>query len=150
MFSQQGSQNETNESYNEGGFDITDSYEVKQTLNYVNVPIALKYEIFDGFTLQAGPQVGFLVSANAKVEGTTTVEGFGSESIDTEVDNKDDFKSIDFSAFGGVGYELPMGLFFQARYTAGISSVLEDSEELDDVDAQTTNTVLSLSVGFKF
>lgn len=149
LFSQQGSQNEFNEVYTIGGVEVRDSYEVKQTLNYINVPIAAQYEIFDGFTLHAGPQIGFLISANGKVEGTTTGGGM-SQSIDTETDNKDAFETVDFSAFGGVGYELPMGLFFQARYNAGISSVIKNSEGTDSEDIKTTGNTLSVSVGFKF
>jgi hypothetical protein len=145
LFSQQGSQTETK--FDVGGSEFV--REDKQTLNYINIPIAAKYYITEGLSIHAGPQIGFLVSANSKYDEKTTIGGVTTEES-AEVDNKDGFESVDFGVFGGLGYELPMGVFFQARYTAGLSSVFKNSEELDSADIQTTNNVFSLSVGYKF
>jgi len=153
LYSQQGSQTEDTFSESFGGVNYSTNTEAKQTLNYINLPILAKYYVMEGLSLEVGPQVGFLISAESKYDMTTTSEGGGTTVSETEsgsVDNKDAYKSIDFGVVAGVGYELPMGLFFQARYQAGLSSVLEDSEELDDADFSTTNNVVSLSVGFKF
>lgn len=128
--------------------DAASTYELEQRLNYLNIPIAAKYFVTEGFSIEAGPQIGFLLSA--KEEGTVSGP-VGSESFSS--DNKDGYKSIDFSVFGGVGYELPMGVFFQARYAAGITSILEDSDIDEDgtsEDFDVTNNVFSLSVGYKF
>lgn len=101
-------------------------------LDYLNVPIMAKYYLFEGFSIQAGPQVGFLMSAK-----------YG----DTDV--KDYFKSIDFALNGGVGYELPLGVFFQARYSAGLADI--NDFDVDGADAaKINNNVFSLSVGYKF
>lgn len=145
LFSQQGSQ--TEDKYDFGGAEIVE--ENKQTLNYVNIPIAAKYYITEGLSIHAGPQVGFLVSANSKYDVRATAGGVTTEESG-ELDNKDLYESIDFSVFGGIGYELPMGVFFQARYTTGLSSVNKDSEGTDSMDIKTTNNVFSLSVGYKF
>ncbi|WP_417355641.1 porin family protein [Flavobacterium sp.] len=101
-------------------------------LDYLNVPIMAKYYLFEGFSIQAGPQVGFLMSAKAEDE-----------------DVKDSFKSIDFALNGGVGYELPMGVFFQARYSAGLADI--NDVDVDGADAvKINNNVISVSVGYKF
>lgn len=99
-------------------------------LSYINVPILAKYYIMEGLSLEVGPQVGFLMSAKAEDE-----------------DVKDGYKSIDFGLNGGVGYKTEMGLFFQARYYAGLSSI---NEEVDGMDYKETNNVISFSVGYKF
>jgi opacity protein-like surface antigen len=153
VFSQQGAQVDSSTETNFGGVTTRSTTENEQTLNYINVPVLAKYYVMEGLSLELGPQVGFLVSAKSKFDSTSTSTVGGtstSSSASGETDNKDGFKSVDFSAVAGVGYELPMGLFFQARYQVGISSVLEDSEGLDSQDISTTNQVLSLSVGFKF
>lgn len=106
-----------------GEFDVN--------LDYINVPIMAKYYIMEGLSIEAGPQIGFLMSAD----------------VDGE-DADDDYKSIDFALNGGVAYDLPMGVFFQARYSAGLSSIAEDVEGLESVD--TMNNVISFSVGYKF
>lgn len=119
--------------------------ETEQNLSYLNVPIALKYYVTEGLSIQAGPQVGFLLSA--KGDTFDMVNG----GILEDVDNKDAFETVDFGVFGGLGYDLPMGVFFQARYYVGLTSIqkefpgIADGEEID-----VKNNVFSLSVGYKF
>src|ERR1700712_1581911 len=38
-------------------------------LNYLNVPVLLQFMFDNGFRLQAGPQVGFLLNAKQKIGG---------------------------------------------------------------------------------
>lgn len=84
-------------------------------LDYINVPIMLQYMFDNGFRLQAGPQIGFLVRAKA-VNGSTTV------------DIKDDFKSIDAGLSFGASYvHTPSSLGIDARYNLGLSDISESS-----------------------
>ncbi|WP_408583014.1 outer membrane beta-barrel protein, partial [Myroides odoratimimus] len=54
------------------------------------------------------------------------------------------FKSFDFGVNFGAGYELPMGVFFDARYNVGLSKVNKEGSEASK------NGVFQLSVGYKF
>ncbi|PHK29512.1 hypothetical protein VF13_40135 [Nostoc linckia z16] len=101
-------------------------------LNYINVPIMAKYYVIEGLSIEAGPQIGFLMSADAEGE-----------------DVKDAYKSIDFGIAGGLAYDLEMGVFFQARYYAGISNIA-DIPDGSNSDYKETNNVFSVSVGYKF
>jgi len=103
-------------------------YIKKETLklDYITVPVMAKYYITEGLNLQAGPQFAFNV--NAKLLGE---------------DIKDDIKSFDFGVNFGAGYELPMGVFFDARYNVGLSKVGKEGG-----DAK--NGVFQVSVGYKF
>jgi hypothetical protein len=56
--------------------------EVNLNLNYINIPLIFQYMYDNGFRLQAGPQLGVLVSAKSKTNNS-------------ESDVKDDFESID-------------------------------------------------------
>jgi len=153
VFSQQGSQTEQVNMFMEDGVAMTQNREDKQTLNYINVPIVAKYYITEGLSLHAGPQVGFLISAKSKFDTTNTATAGGSSistSASGEEDNKEGFETIDFGVVAGIGYELPMGLSFEARYNVGLSNVYKDSEGLDDMDITVNNNVLSVSVGYKF
>jgi len=47
----------------------------------------------------------------------------------------------------GVGYKLPMGLFFQARYNIGLTDIYED---LVGLQREAKNNVFQLSVGYMF
>src|SRR5690606_35203952 len=81
--------------------------------DYINVPIMAKYYFIEGFSVELGPQIGFLMKSEA-------------ESGDNTIDTKDAYKSIDFGLGVGLAYDLPMGLFVGARYNLGLSKVNED------------------------
>lgn len=83
----------------------------KLNLNYVNVPLMFQYMFDNGFRMQAGPQLGFLVSAKTEIENNTT-------------DVKDYFKPFEL-AFGiGVSYvHPPTGFGVDARYNFGLNNI---------------------------
>jgi len=125
----------------EKGFSYADGYYLDYTattkLDYINLPVLAKYYIIEGFSIEAGPQVGFLV--NSKVEGQISGEANGT--IDSDI--KSQVKSVDFGLVGGLAYDFPKGLFFQARYNAGISKVNQGY-------GKAKNGVMQFSVGYKF
>jgi hypothetical protein len=83
----------------------------KLNFNYVNVPLLFQYMFDNGFRLQAGPQMGFLVGAK-------------SETNNTETDVKGNFKTVEL-AFGiGASYvHPPTGFGVDARYNFGLSNI---------------------------
>ena len=95
----------------EGAKNANDNF---TNLSYVNVPILVQYMFDNGFRIEAGPQLGFLVSAKSKVGSTKT-------------DIKDFFKTTAFSIPAGVSYLTRSGLGFDARYSFGISDLSENS-----------------------
>ncbi len=86
----------------------------KMELGYINVPVLVQYMFGNGFRVEAGPQVGFLMNAKAKQGGTST-------------DIKNDLKSAVFSIPVGLGYLTSSGLGFDARYNFGISNIYKDN-----------------------
>ena len=85
-------------------------------LGYANIPFMAKYYVAKGFSIQAGPQVGFLLTADA--EG----ELFG---VEFSGDVSEFYKKVDVGANLGLGYRLPMGLFFDFRYNIGFTTIDE-------------------------
>lgn len=118
----------------ESGVDVT------MALDYLNVPVMAKYYVAEGFSLEAGPQIGFLMSAKMKAE-------VGGQSA--SVDVKDNFNVIDFGLNFGAGYKLENGLNFGARYNLGLSNILKD-EELNSNTNSVKNGVFQVSVGYMF
>ncbi|MGG9970885.1 porin family protein [Ferruginibacter sp. SUN002] len=95
--------------YTTGGMDT------KINLGYVNVPLLVQYMFDNGFRLEAGPQVGYLVSANTKRDGIKS-------------DIKDDLNGIDFALGLGVGYVHPStGFGVDARYNLGLNNINDNS-----------------------
>ncbi len=103
-------------------------------LDYLNLPIMAQFQVADGFSIEVGPQFGFLMSAKA-------------DDGDNEEDIKDDLKGLDLSAGIGVNYTMTSGLNFGARYNLGLSNV-NDFEGSDDINNQ--NNVFQVSIGYRF
>lgn len=95
-------------------------------LNYVNVPVMLKYYVFGGLNLQVGPQFGFLVDDNL------------SDSVESGIEAE----SFDLSGAAGLGYDLPLGLRADARYIFGLTDIVDGEDG--------KNGVFTISLGYSF
>ena len=113
LYSQQGAK------FNAGDFN----------LDYVNVPIVLKYFVAQGLNIQLGPQFGVIINDDAQ-----TVIG---ETINDIATN-----NFDISGVVGLGYDLPMGIRLDGRYNFGLTDVPESGKG--------KNSVITLSVGYSF
>jgi hypothetical protein len=103
----------------------------KINLSYINLPVIAKYYATDGLSIEAGPQVGFLVNAEQEVEGESS-----------DFDNTND---IDFGLNFGLGYKLDSGINFSARYNLGLSNIIDT-----DSNFEAKNSVFQFSVGYFF
>lgn len=88
--------------------------DTKLNLGYINVPVMFQYMFDNGFRLQAGPQVGFLISGKAETNNSKT-------------DIKDNLNTMDFALGAGIGYVAPSGFGVDARYNLGLSDINENS-----------------------
>ncbi|HEY6503726.1 MAG TPA: porin family protein [Chitinophagaceae bacterium] len=99
----------------QGAKYTTDGVETKINLGYINVPVMFQYMFDNGFRLQAGPQVGFLINAKA-------------ETNNVSADIKDNLNGIDFALGVGAGYVNPAsGFGIDARYNLGLSDINDES-----------------------
>lgn len=99
-------------------------------LDYITIPVMLKYYVADSFSLEIGPQVGFLVSAE-----------------EVGVDIKDDVKSTDFGVNFGAGYDVTPNLIIGVRYNLGLSRW---QEALFPGESESENSVFQISLGYRF
>src|SRR5450631_3214432 len=93
----------------EGATDNVGNSKVNYNLNYLNIPVLLQYMFDNGFRLEGGPQVGFLLNAKTK-------------SGDVAVNNTS-FQSTAVSIPLGVGYLTSSGWGLDARYAFGLSNI---------------------------
>ncbi|MCM5664423.1 porin family protein [Galbibacter mesophilus] len=120
----------------EGDFGGNDN--IKAKLGYINFPLMAKFFVADGFSLEAGPQVGVLVSKEWEAEG---------DGASLEVDPDDFYKDLDFGLNFGVSYEFTSGLFLTGRYNLGLSNIVDDG---DDLNIEQKNGVWQVGAGFFF
>lgn len=118
----------------QGSKDSEDMYDYSIITNYVNVPVLLRYDINDMFSVHAGPQFGILVSADEEFDG------------DKE-DIKDDFKTTDIGVAVGAEADLPANLGVGVRYIIGVSNVLKEGESFGNTELK--NGVLQVYVKFR-
>jgi hypothetical protein len=95
---------------NQGFEDRTNNSEWK--LNYLNVPVMVQYMFDNGFRIQAGPQVGFLL--DAKVKDANEVG---------HLDVSQDLKKVDAGVGLGLGYLSYSGLGIEGRYNLGLTNI---------------------------
>ena len=134
LFSMQGAK-ETDSDY---GYKGT----VKMNFNYLNIPVVAKFYVTEDFCLEAGPQIGILLSAKAKASVSE-----GGVSVSASEDMKDEMTKVDFSFVSGVSYQLPglpVGLF--GRFSLGLNDIIADGDDGDPI----TNRVFQVGTFIKF
>ena len=108
-------------------------------LDYLNAPILLKFYVVEGLSLEAGPQLGFNISAQEVTNG---------ESEDVE-----DLNTFDLGGAFGLGFKFDNGLSIGARYVVGFSNIISEEDEFNpagDDENAIKNNVIQFSLGFNF
>ena len=118
------------------GIDV----ELKETdhVNYINVPVMLKYYVAPALSIDFGPQVGFNVYSKNTIEGK--VEKLKEKQT---TDMKKYTKTVDFGLGLGLTYNITEEVFIQARYTMGLTKVF-------NVDDDSKNGNGQIAIGFRF
>lgn len=141
LYSMQGSK------YTFDAVDGAGTLSVKSTVktDYINLPILAKFYILEGFSVEIGPQFGYMISAKQKFSGIeddvledAIIIELGGENLY----DHDDLKKFDISAALGLSYKFNFGLDVFARYNLGLTEVYKDTKS--------KNGVLSLGVGYRF
>lgn len=96
-------------------------------MNYINLPVMAKYFVTEEISIEAGPQIGVLMSA--KYDGE---------------DIKDGYSSLDYGLNFGAGYKMESGLNFSLRYSLGLANI-NDTDRVTNI-----NAVMQASVGYFF
>jgi hypothetical protein len=108
------------------------SYSLK--LNYITVPVLIRFNVNDLLSFHLGPQIGVLASAKAKN---------GSDSQDV----KDAYTSTDLGVAVGGAIDLPMGLNFNLRFIKGLSDI--NDVDSPSYDYKQKNYNIQISIGYK-
>jgi hypothetical protein len=138
-------------------FDVNGNVEDIVALSYLSFPILGKIVFGKEGAIRpyllAGPEIGFLLSAEEQGEGKMTVTAMGTsqtESIDETIDIKDDLESTEFALNFGGGVVIPMGntnLFLDARYGLGLTKINKESGAgVNDVK----NNIIYINLGILF
>ncbi|MGI4738974.1 MAG: porin family protein [Janthinobacterium lividum] len=128
------------------GATTTTNYTTR--LNYIAVPILLKATLGPVY-VEAGPQFGYLVSANE--QGMVQVRGSSGNVLFNNVDqaSTDNYKRGDFALVAGVGLKLGSVVRVGGRFVAGLNDI-NDLQYLQGVnDARLQNRVFQFYAAFQ-
>ncbi|MFI3268231.1 MAG: porin family protein [Rikenellaceae bacterium] len=131
MFSQEGG----TESSSSSGYN----YDISTKLNYLNIPVLLKYKLFGNFNVFAGPQFGKLLSA--------TLDKGSSYNI------KDCLSKTTVSGVAGVGCTFLKLLDVNVNYNFGVQNIVIDQsviEGIETINSSLKNGTWQLTVGISF
>lgn len=126
--------------------EVTNSnYKGTLELNYLNIPLMLKYYVVKGLSVQAGPQIGILLKANNKYEdnflGYENHESFNLKDYSTGIDT-----SVNF----GLGYQFKDKFYTDLRYNISYSNVFKDGDANYFINQDMKNRVFQISLGYFF
>lgn len=106
LYSQQGNSQTTTIA---PGGPLSGTWDIKTTLNYLNIPVLLKYNLTKNFAIEAGAQVGFILAATTR-------------GIPTVTPDITDHINKDYSLVMGFSYSLPKNLSLDARFSQGLNT----------------------------
>jgi hypothetical protein len=111
-----------------GAKDTTDNL----NLDYIEIPIWLRYQLSGGLNFNAGPYFGFLINA---------------KQADTDV--KEFYTSTDVGLGFGLGYQMSGGLGIAANYSQSVTNVGEDyTVGGQTFSYDTKNTCIKLTLSY--
>lgn len=130
------------------------SYKHEITLKKIIFPVMFKYYASPKFSLEVGPQLDYIISGKSRFATSNTkytyIGGVKSSNATTPTNPGEDyfvFKKVTFGFNFGLGYQLASGVFFQSRYTLGLTDPVSNNttkgESFKDSNIQ-------FSVGYKF
>ena len=140
LYSAQGTGDKRTDSY--GSLKSVSDSKIK--LGYLNIPLMFQLKATEKFYVEAGPQIGFMLSATNDVTRTTT-NGSSTETRSESTDIKSDLNTVDFGLNFGAGYNFTKNVNVGLRYNLGLSNIAKDSP-----DYKVKNSVFSLAVGYTF
>ena len=116
--------------YSKKGYEGNDNLsgdDINERLNYIDIPVLVRFNLIETVNIFAGPQASVLASRNYELGNIT--------STSTDV-----IRGYDIGAVFGVGVKLPLGLNLQASYDLGLTS-------LNYFDTDVKNRVFKVSLG---
>jgi len=141
LYSQQGMK------FSYSDIDVQNShYNSTIRLNYLNIPVMLKYYVVKGLSVQAGPQIGILLKADNKYQdnflGYENQETFNLSNYANGIDT-----SVNF----GLGYQFQDRFYADLRYNISYSDIFKEaSADTYVINSDMKNRVFQITLGYFF
>ncbi len=114
--------------------DVFPGVDARINLEYVSIPVLIKWNLPKGFNIHAGPQMSIRVRSNLELESSGTV---------ASSDMSDTIHQFDWAMCVGAEWESPFKVLVGARYNIPINNISKSD------NATIHNQVIQLSVGYR-
>ena len=119
--------------YSQQGYKIDDGNGIyTQKLEYINIPLMLKFYPVKSFFMEAGPQIGFSISHK---------ETFDSGFVLYDTNKEFEPKNFDWGVNLGAGFKSDTGVSLGARYHIGQNDIYDEDKP--------KNRVWQIYIGFE-
>lgn len=117
--------------------DVNGADDVKANfrVNYLNIPMLARFYVWDGLSVDLGPQLGIALNARQRYK-------HDGETVKSKMH---DLNSLEVSFDMGLSYEFDRGLVVSARYDLGLSNVFDK----DTFGKSNKNHVFQLAIAYK-
>lgn len=142
LYSQQGMK------FSYSDIDVANSsYKSMITLNYLNIPVMLKYYVLKGLSVQAGPQIGILLKSNNKYQ-----DNFLGYDNHENYNLSDYTNAFDTSVNLGLGYQFKDKFYVDLRYNISYSDVFKEANSNGNyvINSDMRNRVFQITIGYFF
>lgn len=116
------------------------SLEYSTKFDYLNFPVMGKIYLEEGFSFEAGPQIGVLLGYEDKYKYTS-----GDMEIE-RISGAEKVNKVDVAVNTGIAYKFPFGLSLFTRYSFGLKNILKTFPEGNTAK----HGVFQISVGYTF
>ncbi len=145
LYSETGGKMSESFSENVDGVILSGNQEIDLKIGNLMLPVSVKYYPTENFSFSGGLNFAFVLSAKNKYSINVSADGESLNESGTE-DIKEDTKSLNLAPFIGAEYQLPNGMFFDARYNIGVTNIVKDP--MDGESAK--NSFLQVGLGYRF
>ena len=142
LYSQQGMK------FSYSDIDVANSsYKSTITLNYLNIPVMLKYYVLKGLSVQAGSQIGILLKSNNKYQ-----DNFLGYDNHENYNLSDYTNAFDTSVNLGLGYQFKNKFYVDLRYNISYSDVFKEANSNGNyvINSDMRNRVFQITIGYFF
>jgi hypothetical protein len=127
------------------GVEVT-AGEIRFSLNYIEMPVFMVYQIYNGLNLHLGPYAGYLLNTDIRVLRMTP--GLSNIYDENEI-GRENFNNIDYGLSAGFG--LDFGSYqFGIKYNLGLTRVTRENDISETLLGDAGNMVTYVFIALRF
>ena len=137
VFAAQGNKwSENYDIYDKETGDVIGEAKITMTdhVNYINVPVMLKYYVVPSLSIDLGPQVGYCIYSKYTIDD---------DGVKNTGDEMNETKKVDVGVGLGLTYNIAKDVFVQGRYTMGMTKIFKIGDDVKHGNAQ-------IAIGYRF